>query len=353
MENKFIFKSDAPSLQLSSDVQKGDYIEPFISFSDLLELHYANVYHRRAIKIKANMLSQIEIDESDLAKFLPQNVSEKEFLFEFCYNLELFGNAPIEKAGAKTNYKLYNIPAHEWRINKDKQMFQVDKSGKKIKLDGYYLKFYSPSSRYYGEPDYLAAMCQILTNRQADMYNYSFFQNGARPDLAIIHENSEPSEEQIAAYKKFFSENYKGSANAHKTLLCYTNSIGEKDAKIRFEKLSEVQDLSFKALKEVSRDEIAAAHGIPPRLLGIIQSAQLGGSGELIGQLHQFNELEIKPKIELIEGFFRSIGIKVVLSAVDVTNFKDDGEIVTQLVERGIISISEARSILGWQKNIE
>ena len=114
-----------------------------------------------------------------------------------------------------------------------------------------------------------------------------------------------------------------------------------------------MQDLSFKALKEVSRDEIAAAHGIPPRLLGIIQSAQLGGSGELIGQLHQLNELEIKPKIELIEGFFRSIGIKVVLSAVDVTNFKDDGEIVTQLVERGIISISEARSILGWQKNIE
>ncbi|WP_163226589.1 hypothetical protein [Campylobacter fetus] len=31
---------------------------------------------------------------------------------------------------------------------------------------------------------------------------------------------------------------------------------------------------------------------------------------------------------------------------------KDDGEIVTALVRSGILSIEEARSILGWQKNI-
>ncbi|HDX6240963.1 TPA: portal protein, partial [Campylobacter fetus subsp. venerealis] len=34
-------------------------------------------------------------------------------------------------------------------------------------------------------------------------------------------------------------------------------------------------------------------------------------------------------------------------------SFKDDGEIVTTLVGSGILSIEEARSILGWQKNIK
>ncbi len=348
---EYIFKGSAESTQISSDTEEGNILEPFINFNDLLALHYANVYHKRAIKIKAGLLSQIEVEESDLGKFLAEGVFEKSFLFEFAYNLELFGNAPIEKAGSAKNYALYNIPAHEWRTNKKCEIFQLTEA-KKQKLEGYYLKYYSPSSRYYGEPDYLAAMFQILINKEADAYNFAFFKNGARPDIAIIHENDEPSEEQINAYKKFFSESFKGSNNAHKTLLAYTNSQGEREAKIRFERLGGVEDLSFEKLKRVSRDEIALAHGIPPRLLGIMEAGGLGGGGELIGQLHQFNEIEIKPKIELIEGFFENIGIKVVLKPLDVTNFKDDGEIATQLVERGIISVQEARNILGWQKNI-
>ncbi|MSN96764.1 phage portal protein [Campylobacter sp. FMV-PI01] len=349
----YIFKNaHAQSVQISKDSEVNGLLVPFVSFDDLLALHYANVYHRRAIKIKANMLSQIEVYECDLARKMPPNISAKSFLFEFAYNLELFGNAPIEKAGGGENFVLYNIPAHEWRTNRMREIFQVTRDGDQKKLDGYYLKYYSPTSRYYGEPDYLPCLLQILINREADSYNYSFFKNGAKPDLAIVHENNEPTTEQIVAYKSFFSDSFKGANNAHKTLLAYTNSIGDKEAKIRFEKLGGVEDISFKALKEVSRDEIAAAHGIPPLLLGIIQGAHLGGGGELIGQLQQFNEIEIKPKIELIEGFFASIGIKVVLKAIDVTDFKDDGEIVTMLVERGIISVAEARSILGWQKNI-
>lgn len=350
--NNFIFKSTPNSSQISRDTEVNNIIEPFFSFDTLLGFHYSNVYHRRAIKIKAGMLSQIEVDESDLMKFIGGGISAKAFLFEFCYNLELYGNAPIEKAGS-ANFALFNIPAHEWRTNKKREIFQIDNEGLAHKLDGFYFKYYSPSSRYYGEPDYLSALSAILINKQADEYNSAFFSNGARPDLAIIHENSEPNEEQIKAYKEFFSSNFKGSGNAHKTLLAYTGgNINEKDAHIRFEKLGGVDDLSFANLKKVSRDEIALAHGIPPRLLGIMDAGGLGGSGELIGQLQQFNEIEIKPKIELIEGFFENIGIKVCLKALDVTNFKDDGSIVTTLVSTGIISVDEARSILGWQKNI-
>ncbi|AQW80782.1 phage portal protein [Campylobacter pinnipediorum] len=351
--NKYIFKSDTQSLQTPRDEEANGILEPFVDFDTLLAMHYANVYHRRAIKIKAGMLSQVELEDSDIRKFLPIEASPKSFLYEFVYNLELYGNAPIEKAGTTNNYCLYNIPAVEWRTNKNREIFQLDKNGTKTQLEGYYLKYHSPSSRFYGEPDYLPVMLAILTNQEADNYNYAFFKNGARPDLAIIHKNSEPSEEQISTYKEFFSDNFKGSLNAHKTLLTYANSAtGDRDADIRFEKLGGVDDLSFENLKKVSRNEIAAAHGIPPRLLGIMEAGGLGGGGELIGQLQQFNEIEIKPKIELIEGFFSRIGIKLSLKAVDVTNFKDDGAIVTELVSRGILSIDEARSILGWQKNI-
>ncbi|EAK0416633.1 phage portal protein [Campylobacter fetus] len=352
--NRFFIEKDAKqSLQIGEETTStSGIIEPFFSFNQLLEAYYANVYHRRAIKIKAGLLSQIETEESDLEKFLPAGVSPKNFLNTFAFNLELYGNAAIEKAGGSTSYLFYNLPANQMRLKKDRRLFQKVNE-KIVELEGYHFFYYSPNSRYYGEPDYLAALQQILINQKADLYNDKFFDNGARPDLAIIYENAEPSEEQIKAFENFFGSNFRGYNNSHKTLIIYgENSANDKDAKIRFEELGRVSDLSFKELKSVTRDEIAVAHAIPPRLLGIVQGSALGGSGELSGQLQMFNELEIKPKIEMIESFFTNIGVKVTLKAMDTASFKDDGEIVTTLVGSGILSIEEARSILGWQKNI-
>ena len=346
----YIFKSAFESKQLKNDSSYKEYIEPFIGFDELLSLYYANIYHSRAVRIKSNLLSQIELDQSDLSRYISPNFSPKEFLKIFAFNLELYGNAGLERAGAKSFY-LYNIKGDELRIDKDGNIYQVTNDDYK-RLEGHILKYYSPRSHYYGEPDYLSALKAIELNRRADTYNEKFFDNGARPDMAIIYENAEPSAEQLDAFRQFFGS-FKGYQNSHNTLILFGSDIGDKDAKIRFEKLGEVEDLSFEKLKKVSRDEIAAAHGLPPRLMGITESSALGGSGELIGQLHQFNEIEIKPKIELIEQFFDSIGIKVRLKPIDVTNFKDDGDIVTNLVSTGIISATEAREILGWQKSLK
>ncbi len=349
---KFIYKSSFDSKQLIDDNISDEYVNPFCSFDMLLDLYYANIYHARSIRIKSNLLSQIEIEKSNIDKFLPGGISPKYFLKVFALNLELYGNAGIESAGGKNSFYMYNIKGNELRLGKNGEIFQVLNSEVK-KLDGFVLKYYSPRSHYYGEPDYLATLKQIILNQKADIYNEKFFDNGARPDMAIIYENAEPSQQQLDAFKDFFGNSFKGYQNSHNTLVLFGNDVGDKDAKIRFEKLGEIEDISFEKLKKVARDEIAAAHGLPPRLLGITESSALGGSGELMGQLHQFNEVEIKPKIELIESFFDSINIKLRLKPIDVTNFKDDGEIVTNLIDSGIISINEAREILGWQKSLK
>lgn len=350
--NDFIFIKQNQSKQYigQDSLYMNNYIEPFINFSSLLSLYYANVYHRRAIRLKASLLSQI--DTTLLKNHLPLEVTPKDFLYAFVHNLEIYGNAPIEKSGTKNVYQIYNIPCIEFVIDKNRQIYQ--RVGSKLtKLDGYILKYYSPSSRFYGEPDYLATLLQISTTYKADKYNDNFFDNNARPDLAIIYENGEPNKEQIDAFREFFGSNFKGYDNAHKAIILHaSDGIGEKDVKIKIQELGAIKDLSFKELKAVNRDEIAVAHGVPPRLLGILHSGSLGGGGELIGQLHQFNETEIKPKIQTIEDFFNSIGISLKLKPLDVTNFKDDADVVTNLVQSGIININEARSILGWQKNI-
>lgn len=334
-----IFKNTTDSNQLKSE-SKNSYglIEPFFSFDKLLDLFYINTYHRRCIMLKAALLSNIE----DGSKLENQYMTPKDLLYAFVLNAEIYGNAFLEICYDK----LYILPTIEARVNENREVYQM-KNSKTTKLNAAHLLYYSPKSRYYGEPDYLATLLPILINAKADSFNDSFFNNSARADKAIVFENAEPDEGQIKAFKEFFGSNFKGYENAHKTLV--VTAQGE-NAKVRFEDLSKTDDLSFEKLKNINKDEIIAAHGVPPRMVGVMSAGALGGGGELIGQLHSFNELTIIPKQEQIEWFFYQIGFPIKLKPIDVTNFKDDSDLVTNLVSSGILSLNEARAILGYEK---
>ena len=333
-----IFKNTTDSNQLKSESKNGyGLIEPFFSFDKLLDMFYINTYHRRCIMLKAALLSNIE----DGSKLENQYMTPKDLLYAFVLNAEIYGNAFLEIC----RDKLYILPTIEARVNENREVYQ-QKNSKITKLDAAHLLYYSPKSRYYGEPDYLAALLPILINAKADSFNDSFFNNSARADKAIVFENAEPDEGQIKAFKEFFGSNFKGYENAHKTLV--VTAMGE-NAKVRFEDLSKTDDLSFEKLKNINKDEIIAAHGVPPRMVGVMSAGTLGGGGELIGQLHSFNELTIIPKQEQIEWFFYQIGFPIKLKPIDVTNFKDDSDLVTNLVSSGILSLNEARQVLGYE----
>jgi len=328
-------------------------IDPFINFEELLKFYYFNTYHQRSIKLKAALLSQVE--ESDLDKYLPENEFVKDFMYALCTDLEIYGTGFLEKSGTENNFYLYHILGYQGRLNKNKEIFQINNVDEAIPMEGYHLKYYSPSGKYYGEPDYLTTLDQILTSRNADQYNTSFFENGARPGFGIIFENSSPNSEQLSTFKEFFGSNYKGYQNAHKTFVAHTGktSEGSPPAKIRLEKLDGIEDMSFEKLKNVNKNEIIAAHGVPPRLVGVIAAGQLGGGTELIDQLHAFNETVIKPKAQTIEDFFANIGIKHKIKALDVTSFKDDSDLVKNLVNTNIITDQEARELLGFNNKVK
>lgn len=97
-------------------------------------------------------------------------MTPKYFLYAFILNLEIFGNTFVEIAGKN----LYILPSIEARVNENREIFQV-KNNKSIALNAKHLYYYSPNSRFYGEPDYLAAMFSILTNQKADSFNNAFF----------------------------------------------------------------------------------------------------------------------------------------------------------------------------------
>lgn len=346
-EKSLIIKNNSSNqLDTEEDYLSGinDVIEPYVSFSLLRGLYASNVYHQRAIKIKAGLLSQIE--ETNLQDFLPKGTTAKSFLYKLMLNLEAYGTAFIEKSGIGSNYNLYTLNTYHARIDINHQIHQLVNMESQ-KLEGMIVKYDSLLSDYYGEPDYLTIIRTISTLFKADTYNSKFFENGGKPELAFIFEDSDPSDTQVEAITEFVKKNFNGVDNSHKNLILTTGEgNGETKPKIRIEQIGKVEDLSFKQLKEVGRDEIASAHGTPPRLLGIVQGSGLGGSGELLAQMEMFLEITMKPKIELVESFFEQHGIKLKLKRFDISGLgsKDAGDV---LVKAGVITEIEKRNILG------
>lgn len=346
-----VVAANAQSMQIIDEdrIAVGGVITPFFDHRKCLKLYYANIYHRLCINIKTRILSMVE--ETDLDKFLV-GTTPKRFLYKSILDLEIYGNMYTEIAGNAKYPALYHLPALEARIGKDHAIYQT--SGfKQTPINAAHLGYDSPSSRFYGEPDYLASINAILTNENVDLYNEAFFANGAMPRLAIIFENSEPSEDQIDSITNFLRTSYRGVGNAHKTLvLSVPANIDGTTPTVKIEKLSATEDLSFEKLKSMNCDYIVAGHSVPPRMVGIVNSGGWGGSGELMGQLHTLNEICIKPKQQLLEEYFASLGVKLILKPLDVTNFKDDSEVIPGLVSAGILSPIEAKNILGWSKNV-
>ncbi|MDD3452568.1 phage portal protein [Sulfurimonas sp.] len=349
---KLVVKSSTESRQrpLGEDSLNlnGRIVEPYLNYDVLRALYAYNTYHKRSIKLKALLLSQIE--KTNMDKFLPFGMTPKRFLYKFMLNAETYGSAFFERAGTQSNFCLYHLNSYTARVDREHHIYQRS-STEHVSLEGGHFMYDTILSDFYGEPDYIEAINQIVTLYKADRYNTKFFDNGGKPDLAIIFEDSDPSDEQLEAITEYMRTNFKGYDNAHKTLILTTGQgNGENKPAIRIEEIGKVEDMSFEKLKKVGRDEIIAAHGVPPRLVGVVDPNALGGGGELVSQLHMFNQTSIQPKMELVEEFFAEHGIELELRPFDATAFKDDADLVSGLVQTGILTPAEAKNVLGWGK---
>ena len=352
MQRKLLVKSAVGRQTILGNdllVEDAKLVEPFLDYRALRTLYAANVYHQRSLKLKAMLLSHIE--ESTLDRHLPEGITPKKFLYKFMLFAETYGSAFFERSvTVGDRFKIYNLDSFYARVDKNGAIYQYTGDAT-VALEGAHFMYDTILSEFYGEPDYIAALNQIVTLYKADRYNDAFFENGAKPDQAVIFEDSDPTEEQLDAIEEFYATALRGYKNAHKTLILTTGEgNGETKPKIRIEDIGKVEDLSFEKLKKIGRDEIIAAHGVPPRLVGVVDPNALGGGGELIGQLHMFNEIHIKPKMAMVEGFFAAHGVPLKLKEFDVTAFKDDADVVTALVGAGILTPAEAKAVIGWSK---
>lgn len=170
-----------------------------------------------------------------------------------------------------------------------------------------------------------------------------FFKQGAKPSFTVkMGEDS--SIDDANRYIKFFKENYTGITNAHVPPVLYGGS-----ELVEFGKGS--IEMDFIVGRDKCRDEILAGYNVPLSVIGIQESAHLGGgTGDAANKFFLYNA--VKPIEELI---LEKLNYRLIQNAFGIldwvvtvrhADFRDD-EAIARLgdiqLRNGSLTINEAR----------
>lgn len=122
-----------------------------------------------------------------------------------------------------------------------------------------HFKFYNPRNTWRGVSPFIASRLSMRIDRHAREWARDFFENSARPDFAVIAPQGTTKEERKQMLAEVLAM-YQGSQNGAIVL-----EEGMTDIKpLSFNP----KDINFIEQREMSRDEVAAAAGIPDILMG-------------------------------------------------------------------------------------
>ncbi|OQY56418.1 MAG: hypothetical protein B6247_03970 [Candidatus Parabeggiatoa sp. nov. 2] len=333
-----------------------------ISQTALLSLYHVSAEHSRSIQIKAEGTFGGGIIGKGKNKIEILCQMGSAYLFvQLGIDLETYGNAFIEitRDGKEQILALSHLPAptmyRHANLTDYVQIVYLPDGQEKIThfkaSEVLHLRLPCPFGSYYALPQWIGANGMLELVEAATNYNAKFFTNHAMPEFAIVTKGSPFSEEQKTAAKEFFQREYQGIENAHRTLVLH---ISDPESSIEFHPLtSNVKEGDFLKLLDAAKERIQIAHGVPPRLLGIISAGSLAGGPELTAQLFTFEKLTLSPRRRWVRDQLRPLLAELNIAVesinflgIDLTPPDIDNVNVTNWAQSGIISNEEARALL-------
>ena len=163
---------------------------------------------------------------------------------------------------------------------------------KTIKLKPYevvWFKQFDPNNVLRGLSSVRPALLSVEQDYEAQVYNRQFFKNGAQADV-ILETEEVLKDDHKQSLLKSWEARHKGSRKAHKTALL--------DGGVQARVLREShRDMEFRLLRELSRDEILSALGVPKAMAGVIEDVN---RATFLGSKRTFFETTLIPVMEYI-----------------------------------------------------
>jgi len=269
-------------------LDNGRWFEPPVSFNGLAKSFRASTHHSSAIYFKANVLA---------STLIPHRLMQPATIKELAVNYLTFGNAFLERRRSRTGklLSLRHALAKYTRVGKEPgQFFYVPMLSDVHEFERaslWHLKEPDINQEIYGLPEYLSTLQSAWLNESATLFRRRYYNNGSHAGFILYLSDATQSTEDVDLLRQAMRSS-KGIGNFRNIFIHAPN--GKKDG-VQVIPISEVAAKDdFFNIKTVTRDDILAAHRVPPQLLGIIPS-NTGGFGAVLPAAQVFARNEIEP----------------------------------------------------------
>ena len=262
------------------------WYEPPISMEGLSKAFRSSPHHSSAIYVKRNILA---------STFKPSKLLSRSEFSRFALDYLVLGNGYLERRDSVGGRPLSLVASMAKYTRRG-----VD-PGRYFFLHGYAKEHeFKPGSVFhliepdvhqeiYGVPEYLSALQAALLNESSTLFRRKYYINGSHAGYILYVNDAAQSTEDIDKIREAL-KNAKGPGNFRNLFLYAPN--GKKDG-VQVIPISEVAAKDeFLGIKSATRDDILAAHRVPPQLLGIVPN-NTGGFGAVgpAAQVFVTNEL--------------------------------------------------------------
>ena len=266
----------------------GRWYEPPISWEGLARTFRASTHHSSALYFKRNVLA---------STFVPHKLLDRATFSKWALDFLTFGNAYLCKRPSLLGNALgldHCLAKYVRRGEEMDRYFFVTNSREEheFKAGGvFHLMEPDINQEVYGLPEYLATLQAAWLNESATLFRRKYFNNGSHAGFIMYITDPAQQQGDVDAIREAL-KNSKGPGN-FRNLFMYSPN-GKKDG-IQIIPVGEVTAKDdFINIKNVSRDDVLAAHRIPPQLMGIVPG-NTGGFGAVLPAAQVFARNEIEP----------------------------------------------------------
>ncbi|WP_216636838.1 phage portal protein [Endozoicomonas ascidiicola] len=293
--------SDAMGSHLDPD--EGFYHPP-TPLAGLARLLRANAFHGPILEFKTNMV---------MRGFVPSPMVSRRVMHAVAtdFNVFLNGYFQLVRDYSGDVVRTIHLPAINMRrLEKPDQYGWLDSEGTLKpfrKGEVLHIKNYDVVQNIYGTPWYLGAIQSMLLNEDATMFRRKYYLNGAHMGYIFYSSSAGLGEDDQEAIKEAIQSS-KGIGN-FRNMFLHLPGGREKDIQIL-----PVGDFSTKdeleKIKNISRDDIIAAHRIPAAMASILPSGNSNfGDITKVDAVYEKNEvLPIREQLLDINDWLPEIG---------------------------------------------
>ncbi|RAR53881.1 PBSX family phage portal protein [Paraburkholderia unamae] len=280
--------SRADILDYCEVLSNGEWYEPPVSFTGLAKSFRAGTHHASAIYFKRNVLA---------STFVPHPKFSREAFRRYALDFLTFGNSIVERKTNRLGQVMEYAPAPAKYVRRKVDMVNY------VQTNGFQTKYEFPggsvfhmlepdiNQEVYGLPEYLGALHAAWLNESSTLFRRRYYENGSHAGFILYMTDAQSNQDDVDSLRGALKK-AKGPGN-FRNLFVYAPG-GKKDG-LQVIPVSEVAAKDeFYNIKNVTRDDLLAAHRVPPQLLGIVPS-NTGGFGAADTATRVFARNEIEP----------------------------------------------------------